>query len=72
MSANGACPGMTKAWGIYKCLKTVDSAIKSRNDIHKKSIFYEFIHIDRLVKSPENVIPAPVSSTGQASIAGMT
>ncbi len=29
--------------GIYKCPKTLDSAIKSRNDIHEKSIFYEII-----------------------------
>ncbi len=30
--ADGACPGMIEAGGIYNYLKTVDSAIKSRND----------------------------------------
>ncbi len=37
--ANGGCPGMIEAGGIYKYLKTLDSAIKSRNDIHEKLNF---------------------------------
>ncbi len=30
--AKGACPGMIEAEGSHKCLKTLDSPIKSGND----------------------------------------
>ncbi len=49
--ANGACPGMTEAGGIHKCLKLMDPGFRRGDKILRFVNFYDLINIDVLFTS---------------------